>query len=76
LIGALPPSPLRDPREVVKRGGDEGQPIVAMKVDFDRGIGQGQTETIDDPLMQLMQRLRRQNQFEVVKAIRFAYRGE
>ena len=35
-----------------------------------------QTDKIDDPLLQLMERLRTQNQFDVIKAARFAYRGE
>ncbi len=75
-IGPLPPSPLRDPLEVAKRGGDEGQPIGALRVDMHRGIDLAQTEKIDDPLMQLLERLRTQNQFEVVKWVRFAYRGK
>jgi hypothetical protein len=41
-----------------------------------RGIDESQTEKIDDGLMQLLERLRTQNQFEVVKWVRFAYRGE
>ena len=75
-IGPLPPSPLRDPLEVAKRGGDEGQAIGALRVDMHRGIDEAQTEKIDDPLMQLLERLRTQNRFEVTKAVRFAYRGE
>jgi hypothetical protein len=31
---------------------------------------------IDDPLVQLMARLRSTWQFEVIKAVRFAYQGE
>jgi hypothetical protein len=75
-IGRLPPSPLRDPLEVAKRGGDEGQPIGALRVDMHRGIDEAQTEKIDDPLIQLLERLRTQTQFEVVKWVRFAYRGK
>ncbi len=75
-IGPLPPSPLRNELEVAMRGGDEGQPIVALRVDMYRGIDEEQTEKINDPLLQLMERLRTQNQFEVIKAVRFAYRGE
>ncbi len=75
LIGRLPPSPLRSELEVAKRGFDEGQPVEALKVDIHRGIDE-ETAKIDDPLVQLMERLRTQNQFEVIKAVRFAYRGE
>jgi serine/threonine protein kinase len=75
-IGRLPSSPLRDPLEVAKRGGDEGQPIGALRVDMHRGIDEAQTEKIDDPLIQLLERLRTQIQFEVVKWVRFAYRGK
>jgi serine/threonine protein kinase len=75
-IGPLPPSPLRDPLEVAKRGGDEGQPIGVLRVDIHRGIDVAQTEKIDDPLMQLLERLRTQNHFEVVQWVRFAYRGK
>jgi len=75
LIGRLPPSPLRSELEVAKRGFDEGQPVEAIRVDIHRGIAE-ETEKIDDPLLQLMERLRTQNQFEVIKAVRFAYRGE
>ncbi len=35
-----------------------------------------QTVKIDDPLLQLMERLKSQCQFDVIKAVRFAYRGE
>ncbi len=34
-----------------------------------------ETEKIDDRLLQLMERLRTQNQFDVIKAVQFAYRG-
>ena len=74
-IGSLPPSPLRNQLEVAKRGFDEGA-AEAPRVDMNRGIDQDQTEKIDDPLLQLMERLRTQNQFDVIKAVRFAYRGE
>jgi eukaryotic-like serine/threonine-protein kinase len=40
-----------------------------------RGIADD-ADKIDDPLPQLMEKLRTQNQFEVIKAVRFAYRGE
>ena len=71
LIGRLPPSPLRNELEVAKRGFDEGQPV-----GINRALGE-ETVQIDDSFLQLMERLRRtQNRFEVIKAVRFAYRGE
>jgi eukaryotic-like serine/threonine-protein kinase len=75
-IGPLPASPLRNELEVAVRGGDEGQAVETLKVALNRGIDEAQTIKIDDPLLQLMERLRTQNQFAVVKAVRFAYRGE
>ena len=60
---------------VAERGVDEGQPIEAMRAGEHRGIDE-EADKIDDPLLQLMERLRTQNQFEVIKAVRFAYRGE
>ncbi len=75
LIGPLPPSPFQDELEVAVRGFDEGQPLETLRVDIHRGIGE-ESKKIDDPLLQLMERLRSQNQFEVIKAVRFAYRGE
>ena len=74
-IGRLPASPLRSELEIAKRGGDEGQPLVALKVDMNRSIDDV-TEKIDDPLLQLMERLKTQYKFDVIKAVRFAYRGE
>jgi hypothetical protein len=75
LIGPLPPSPLRDVREVAVRGFDEGQPIAAVRVDLHRGIAE-EVDKIDDPLLRLMERLRTEGPFDVIKAVRFAYRGE
>jgi hypothetical protein len=75
LIGTLPPSPLRDVREVAMRGFDEGQSTEALRVGLHRGIGD-EPDKIDDPLLQLMERLRTQGPFDVIKAVRFAYRGE
>ena len=42
---------------------------------INRALGE-ETVKIDDPLLYLMERLRTSWQFEVVKAWRFAYRGE
>jgi predicted Ser/Thr protein kinase len=75
LIGPLPSSPLRDVQEVAVRGFDEGQLIGALRLVQHRGIDE-QADKIDDPLLQLMERLRTQNDFVVIKAVRFAYQGE
>ena len=74
-IGLLPPSPLRNQLEVAKRGFDEGQRTEELRVTMNRAID-AETEKIDDRLLQLMERLRTHNQFEVIKAVQFAYRGE
>lgn len=75
LVGPLPSSPLRDEREVAVRGFDEGQPIEALIAGLHRGIAD-EADKIDDPLLQLMRRVRTQGPFDVIKAVRFAYRGE
>ena len=75
LIGRLPPSPYQNELEVAVRGLNEGRRTEALKFDLHRSIDE-ETEKIDDPLLKLMERLRTQNQFDVIKAVRFAYRGE
>jgi hypothetical protein len=75
LVGRLGPSPLRDELVFATRGLDEGQAIEALRAGQHRGIGE-EADKIDEPVLQLMERLRTQNQFEVVKAAQFAYRGE
>jgi hypothetical protein len=75
-IGHQPPSPLRDPLEVAVRGFDEGRPTEMLKVDLHRDIDAEDTAEIDDPLRQLMERMRKDEHFEVIKAVRFAYRGQ
>jgi hypothetical protein len=74
-IGRLPASPLRDQFEVAVLGGNEGQPVETRQMVSHRGI-ESETVKIDDPLVQLMARLRTIWHFEVIKAVRFAYRGE
>jgi len=73
LIGRLPPSPLRDPQEVAVRGFDPGQPVRAIDRGEHRGLAD-EAERIDDPLLQVMEKLR--PHFDVIRAVRFAYRGE
>jgi hypothetical protein len=73
LIGRLPSSPLRDPQELAVRGFDSGQPVEAIDRGGHRGLGE-EAKQIDDPLLQLLDRLR--PHFELARAVRFAYRGE
>src|SRR5205823_4488965 len=75
LVGPLPPAPLRDVREVAVRGFDEGQPTESLRLGQHRGIGE-EAGKFDDPLLRLMERLRTEGPFELIKAVRFAYRGE
>jgi hypothetical protein len=73
LIGRLPLAPLRDPQEVAVRRFDPGQPVRAI----DRGTHRGlafEVQRIDDPLRQVMEKLR--PHFELIRAVRFAYQGD
>jgi hypothetical protein len=72
LLGKAPLTPLRDPLEYALRGGDEGQPVASINRGQHRGP-EKEAEAIDDPLLQLMGRLRRH--FEVIRAVRFAHVG-
>jgi hypothetical protein len=73
-IGALPPAPLSDPRKVALLGFDEGAVTRSINVGQNRGIGE-RPETIDEPLLHLMEKLRKLGLFEVIRAVRFAYGG-
>ena len=73
LIGTLPPSPLDRMTEVAVRGFNQGQPVGTINYGLNRGLGD-RPKQIDDPLLRLMERLR--SDFEVIRAVRFAYRGE
>jgi serine/threonine protein kinase len=73
VVGRLPPTPFNNPQEVAVRGFDLDQPLDAVYVGFNRGFGKTPAE-IDDPLLQLMERLR--PHFEVIRAVRFAHQGE
>jgi len=75
LVGRLPPSPLHAELVFATRGLDEGQPIELLRVGQHRGINE-EADKIDEPLLQLMERLKTQNQFDVIKAAQFVYRGE
>jgi predicted Ser/Thr protein kinase len=75
LVGQFPPSPLRDVLEVARGGFDEGAPIEPLLSGQHRGIG-AKADKIDEPLLHLMERLRKEGQFDVIRPVRFAYRGE
>jgi hypothetical protein len=75
LVGRLPPSPLRAELVFTTRSLDEGQPIELLPEEPVRGIGEN-ADKLDHPLLQLMERMRTQGQFDVIKTARFAYRGE
>jgi hypothetical protein len=68
LLGPFPPSPLHHEHEFAVRGLDEDQPLP-------RGIGDD-PDSIVDPLLRVMERLRAENQFAMIKAVRFAYQGD
>ena len=72
LIGKAPVTRLRDPLEFAIRGGDEGQQIGSVNRGQHRGP-EAEVEEIDDPLLQLLGRLR--EHFEVIRAVRFAHQG-
>jgi hypothetical protein len=74
LVGPLPPSPLRPDLAFATGGLDEGQPIESLRVAPVRGIGEN-ADKLADPLLQLMERMRTQGNFDVIKTARFAYRG-
>jgi hypothetical protein len=70
LSGKAPVTRLRDPLEFAIRGGDEGQGVRSINRGQHRGP-EAEVEAIDDPLLQLMGRLR--GHFEVIRAVRFAH---
>jgi tRNA A-37 threonylcarbamoyl transferase component Bud32 len=73
LVGKLPAVPLRDPLELAVRGYDAGQPVGTVLEWQNRGPSKD-VEEIDDPLLQLMDRLR--PYFPVIRAVRFAHQGD
>lgn len=68
LIGKLPPAPFQDPRELLLRGFDGEQAVTPR--DEHRGPS-SQSTAIDDPLVQLLGKLR--PHFETIRAVRFAH---
>jgi hypothetical protein len=71
LVGRLPPTPLTDPRErrVWKLGLGRSEPQL---LDADhRGLDTAKSQRIDDPLLQLLERLR--PHFDLIHVVRFAH---
>jgi predicted Ser/Thr protein kinase len=75
VVGVLRPSPLLARSVFATRGLDEGQPIELLRLDFTRGVGEN-ADKLDDPLLLLMERMRTQGHFDVIKTARFPYQGE
>ena len=76
LIGPVAPSPLRDEWDVSLLAFDQGRPTVSPRTGQYRGIDPTQVGSIEDPILRLMERLRTHADFELIRAVRFAYRGE
>lgn len=72
LVGPPSPTRLRHQSELALRGFDNGQPVDFIDMGQNRGIKK-EAEQIDDPLLQLMGRLRQH--FETFRAVRFAHQG-
>jgi serine/threonine protein kinase len=72
LIGAMPPAPLGDPLELAVLGFDPVRTTGKIDRRRHRGLGQS-TERIDEPLLQLGERLR--PHFELIRAVQFAYQS-
>jgi hypothetical protein len=75
LAGLAGQMPLQPELVFTTRGLDEGQPIESRREEPLRWIGEP-ADTLDHPLLQLMERMRTQGQFDVIKTARFAYRRE
>jgi hypothetical protein len=73
LVGRLGPTELRDELEVVVRGYEAGGEAEAVRWQQHRGPAKV-AEAIDHPLVRLLGRLR--GEFEVVRAVRFAHKGD
>jgi hypothetical protein len=72
LFAALPPTRYHSPQEWAVRGFDAGQPVGFLNLGTNRGPEE-EAGKIDDPLLELMGRLR--EQFETIRAVRFAHEG-
>jgi hypothetical protein len=73
-IGRVPASRAFSPREVVWLEYARGRPV-ARRLDLDhRDLGLNETQRIDDPILNMMERLR--PHFGLLKAVRFAHQGD
>jgi predicted Ser/Thr protein kinase len=72
LIGKPPRLPLADPLELAVLSLDARQKV-EYAINDHRGVG-SRAQKIDDPLLALMDRL--QEHFEMIRAVRFAHRGD
>jgi hypothetical protein len=73
LVGKLPPTGFHNPHEWAERGFDAEQPVAFINRGDNRAPAE-EAEEIDDPLLQLMGRLRKH--FEMIRAVRFAHLGD
>jgi hypothetical protein len=71
LVGPLPATKYHAPHEWAVRGGDGDEPPGTINLG-NRGP-EDEAEKIDDPLLQVMGRLR--PHFEAMRAVRFAHEG-
>jgi hypothetical protein len=72
LIGEVPSAKLNDPHELALLSLDRSQAVGKIAISENRGIKK-KAEEIDAPMLQLMGRLR--DEFELIRAVRFAHRG-
>jgi hypothetical protein len=74
LIGQLVPVPMADPREhqVWKLAPGQAEPL--MLASQFRSLDTSRTQQINDPLLQLLERLR--PHFELIHVVRFAHQGD
>jgi hypothetical protein len=73
LIGKVPSAKLNDPHELSLLSLDRSRAVGQIDFSDNRGIKK-KAEEIDAPMLQLMGRLR--GDFELIRAVRFAHRGQ
>jgi hypothetical protein len=71
VLAGLPPTPLRDLREVAVRGLDRDQALAPLSL---YRKPSRQTAQLDDNLQRLQERLR--PHFEVIRLMQFAHKGK
>ena len=72
LVGKLPTSPMMHPKEVVWIGRGPADQAPRWERDLNRGLKTGHLQTIDAPVVDLLQRGVGKH-FELLKAVRFAH---